>query len=113
MTLPDGTVTEAYLPALETYEVFKMNLNWTVPEGTAIGNLELRWEADTNGVNTADANLQNNIATVDLFVGRVPTPVVANSTGMTNENIVLDATCTDYKSDRAHVEALANSRRRR
>ena len=59
-----------------------------------IGNLELRWEADTNGVNTSDANLQNNIATVDLFVGRVPTPVVANSTGMTNENIVLDATAS-------------------
>lgn len=28
-------------------------------------------------------------------------------------NIVLYATCTDYKSDRAHVEALAASRRRR
>ena len=102
VTLPDGTVTEAYLPALETYEVFKMNLNWTVPEGTAIGNLELRWEADTNGVNTADANLQNNIATVDLFVGRVPTPVVTNSTGMTNENIVLDATAS-YDEDGGEV----------
>ena len=102
VTLPDGTVTEAYLPALETYEVFKMNLNWTVPEGTAIGNLELRWEADNNGVNTADANLQNNIATVNLFVGRVPTPVVANSTGMTNENIVLDATAS-YDEDGGEV----------
>lgn len=91
LVLPDGTSTTATLPSLETYQVFKMQANWTVPLDEAIGTLALRWEGDTSGVNGADADPDNNVAVIDLFVGRVPTPQAENATGMTNEVILLDA----------------------
>jgi hypothetical protein len=43
------------------------------------------------GVNTADADLQNNVGSIELFVGRLPTPVAAEATGMTQETIFLNA----------------------
>lgn len=91
LILPDGATTTVTLPALATYEVFKMQANWTVPLDQAIGSLALRWEGDTAGVNTADANPNNNVAVINLFVGRVPTPQAENATGLTNEAILLDA----------------------
>ena len=91
LILPDGATTTVTLPALATYEVFKMQANWTVPLDQAIGSLALRWEGDTAGVNTADANANNNVAVINLFVGRVPTPQAENATGLTNEAILIDA----------------------
>ena len=91
VTLPNGQTTELDLPALQTYEVHKVNLNWTVPLNAAIGTLPLMWEADTDGLNTADADPDNNLAIIDLFVGRAPTPSAEPATGPTNQAIVLDA----------------------
>ena len=103
VTLPNGDSTSLSLPALETYEVFKVDVNWTVPSDADIGNLELRWEADTNGLNTADANPANNLAIIDLFVGRVPSPQADNATGLTNEIILMDAS-ESFDEDGGEVE---------
>ena len=91
VTLPNGDSSTLVLPPLQTYEVFKVKVNWTVPHDADIGTLPLRWQADSNGVNSADANPLNNIAVIDLFVGRVPTPQAENASGMTKEIILLNA----------------------
>jgi len=91
ITLPDGLTNRVPLPALETYEVHKVALNWTVPVTADIGTQSLMWEADPDGLNSADANPSNNLAIIDLFVGRVPTALVNGSSGLTNDYILLDA----------------------
>ena len=91
LTLPDGTSTDSQLPALATYQAHKMYEIWEVPENTSIGTVELLWEADVSRLNTADADLQNNLGSIELFVGRLPTPVVAEPTGLTQDTILIDA----------------------
>ena len=107
ITLPSGLTNKVPLPALDTYEVHKVALNWTVPLTANIGTQSLMWEADPDGLNTADANPNNNIAVIDLFVGRVPT-IVANSTsGLTNEFILLDASGS-YDEDGGNISCMFN-----
>ena len=91
LTLPDGVATTYQLPALQTYQAHKVNTVWTVPEQTAIGPLQLLWEADVSQVNSADANLQNNLGSVNLFVGRLPTPVAQEAGGLTRDVILINA----------------------
>ena len=91
LTMPDGVTTTEDLPALETYQAHKLFGMWTVPEDAPIGSLDILWEADMEGVNTADADLENNVGSIGLFVGRLPTPVAAEATGMTRETIFLNA----------------------
>ena len=91
LTTPDGLETTITLPALQTYQSHKLFQNWTVPEDAAIGSLQVLWEADISGINTADADLQNNLGTIELFVGRLPTPLAAEATGLTRETILLNA----------------------
>ena len=91
LTLPDGTTTDSQLPALATYQAHKLYQVWEVPENTPIGTVELQWEADVSRLNSADANLENNLGSVELFIGRLPTPVVSEPTGLTKDTIFIDA----------------------
>jgi len=91
LTTPDGETLTEELPALETYKVHKMYAVWEVPMNASIGSLQIQWEADTERVNSADANFQNNIGTIELFVGRLPTPVAPEPTGLTKDTILIDA----------------------
>ena len=91
LTTPDGVATTITLPALQTYQAHKLFELWTVPEDAEIGSLQIQWEADISRINTADADLQNNLGTIELFVGRVPTPLAAEATGLTRETILLNA----------------------
>ena len=91
LTLPDGTVSTDQLPALATYQTHKMFALWEVPENTSIGSVELLWEADVSRLNGADADLQNNLGRIELFVGRLPTPVATEPTGMTQDTIFINA----------------------
>lgn len=91
LTMPDGVAIVEELPALQTYQVFKMYQMWEVPNSTSIGPLQIQWEADTGQLNSADANFQNNIGNIELFVGRLPTPVAPETIGMTQETILINA----------------------
>lgn len=91
LTTPDGVATTITLPALQTYQAHKLFELWTVPEDAGIGSLQIQWEADISRINMADADLQNNLGTIELFVGRVPTPLAAEATGLTRETILLNA----------------------
>ena len=91
VVLPNGMTTNLELPALATYEVFKVQVNWTVPLDAAIQTVQLRWEADAQGINSADADTTNNVAIIDLFIGRLPTALAQQVSGLTREVLTLDA----------------------
>ena len=102
LTTPDGVSITEELPALETYQAYKMLQMYTVPSGTEIGTLQITWEADVARLNTADANFQNNVGTVELFVGRLPTPVAPEPVGMTQETVFINASGS-YDEDGGNV----------
>ena len=91
VTGPDGQTTAYTLPPLASYSAHKVNFSWTVPEGQSIGVLPITWNADPNDVNAADVNEGNDIAQLAMFVGRLPTPVVENTTALTLEQVTLSA----------------------
>ena len=91
LIMPDGVAITEELPALQTYQAHKMFQRWEVPQNTSIGSLQIEWEADIGRFNTGDADFQNNIGTVELFVGRLPTPVAVEPVGLTQETILIDA----------------------
>jgi len=88
---PNGTSIDKPLPALELWQEHSIELYWTVPENTSVGNKTLSWIADPNLINSADANAGNNLGQIDLFVGRLPELHVNNSTGLTRQEILIDA----------------------
>ncbi len=89
ITQPDGQTSTHPLPALQTYAAHKVNFTWTVPDDQPIGTVPVSWQADPDGINQADADAGNNYAQILMFVGRLPTPVVYNSTALTLETIPL------------------------
>jgi len=91
LTTPDGVAITEELPALQTYQAHKMYTIWEVPMNASIGLLQIQWEADTQRLNTADANFQNNIGSLELFVGSLPTPVAPEPTGLTKDTILINA----------------------
>lgn len=91
ITQPDGQISSHPLPSLATYEAHKVNFTWTVPSDQAIGIIPVSWQADPEGINTADANSTNDQAFLSMFVGRLPTPVFTDSTAMTLEPLQLSA----------------------
>ena len=102
LVAPDGVTTTTELPALQTYQTYKMQYVWTVPENASIGTLQIVWEADRARLNTADVNFQNNVGSIELFVGRLPTPRASEATGMTLEPIHVDAS-ESYDEDGGDV----------
>jgi len=107
LTLPDGTTTTLQLPALATYQTHKVEQNWTVPPTASIGTLQLLWEADVSRLNTADADVQNNLGSVDLFVGSMPTAVAMEATGLTQDAILINAS-TSFDEDGGTVSCEFN-----
>ena len=91
VTGPDGLTTSYALPPLATYAAHKINFTWMVPENQAIGVVPVTWEADPNNINSADANAANDVAELAMFVGRLPTPVLENTSALTMEEVTLSA----------------------
>ena len=102
---PSGQSFDLPLPSLSTYETFKTNFTWTVPESQAIGIVPVSWEADPNGINSADVNGDNDYAIIGLFVGRLPTPVVVDATARTLEEVFINAS-SSFDEDGGNVTCL-------
>ncbi len=102
LTTPDGVAITEELPALQTYQAHKIYTLWEVPLNASIGPLQIQWEADTGQLNAADANFQNNIGSIELFVGRLPTPVAPEPIGLTQETILINASAS-YDEDGGNV----------
>ena len=91
ITHPDGQTSSYPLPSLATYEAHKVNFTWLVPSDQIIGTVPVSWQADPDGVNTADANASNDYAEISMYVGRLPTPQIINTSALTLEKIQIDA----------------------
>ena len=107
MTGPDGQTTSFTLPPLPTYAAHKVNFTWIVPSDQAIGVVPVTWEADPTNVNSADANADNDVAQLAMFVGRLPTPMLENASALTLEEVTLDAS-SSFDEDGGEVTCEFN-----
>ena len=94
---PTGQDFDLPVPGLATYEIYKTNFTWSVPENQPIGNIPISCEADPDEINTADANPNNDFAIIGLFVGRLPTPVISDVNSSTLNSVFLDASSSFYE----------------
>jgi hypothetical protein len=92
ITYPDGMEISSNLPALQLYEEFTFTIQWNIDENASINNLTIDWEVDRAGLNLNDANFNNDLATLPLFIGSAPTSVISNLSGLTNEILQINAT---------------------
>ena len=95
ITTPDGSTVRGTLPAIGPYSEARVDVNWTVPNDSAIGNQTLAFMVDPDNLVTADSNRSNNGASLDIFIGRMP---VADLTLVDNkytfENVTIDASAS-------------------
>tara|TARA_Y100000766_G_scaffold136614_1_gene117562 strand:+ start:867 stop:4367 length:3501 start_codon:yes stop_codon:yes gene_type:complete len=104
---PDGSIFDLGLPSLATYESHKVNFTWTVPLDKSIGDVPIRWEADPMQVNSADADSDNDLAEITLFVGRLPTALAEPIEELTNVQTVINASGS-FDEDGGDVSCLFN-----
>ena len=104
---PDASIFDLTLPSLETYESHKVNFTWTVPEDASIGFIPIRWEADPLQINTADANSDNDLGEIELFIGRLPTAVLEPIEVYTNVETLINASGS-FDEDGGNVSCLFN-----
>ncbi|MBA88529.1 MAG: hypothetical protein CMB16_04605 [Euryarchaeota archaeon] len=103
ITTPDGTTIRGALPEIAPYSEARVDVNWTVPVDAAIGNQTLSFMVDPDNIVTADANLTNNYATLDIFIGRMPVAgMVLSDNVYTFENVTIDAS-SSYDVDGGFV----------
>ena len=104
ITTPDGATIRGNLPALAPYSEGRVDVNWTVPNGAAIGIQTLSFVVDPDEIVTADANRTNNFASLDIFIGRMPVALMTLADNVyTFENVTIDASAS-YDVDGGPVE---------
>ena len=92
VTTPSGTVITEALPSIPSYGEARIDVEWTVPANEPIGYQNLMIEVDPDELVTEDSNRTNNMANVEVFIGRTPTAQVNVIDGVyTFENVTIDA----------------------
>ena len=92
VTTPGGTVITESLPSIPSYGEARIDVEWTVPANEPIGFQNLMIEVDPDEIVTEDSNRTNNMADVEVFIGRTPTAQVNVIDGFyTFENVTIDA----------------------
>ena len=91
ITFPDGYEVTETLPELALYEQYIFEVEWQIDENSSIDNITIEWEADRLQTNSNDAEFENNIGVLPIFVGRAPTFIAENKSAWTNEKITIDA----------------------
>ena len=102
---PTGSEFNLPVPSLSTYEFYKTNFTWDVPDQQPIGNIPVSWEADPDELNSADANPNNDFAIIELFVGRLPTPEINHVTEQTQVEVFINASSSS-DSDGGDVSCI-------
>ncbi|MEC7178164.1 MAG: hypothetical protein VXW28_02595 [Candidatus Thermoplasmatota archaeon] len=103
VTTPDGTVISEPLPSIPSYGEARIDVDWTVPADESIGFQNLLIEVDPDELVSEDSNRTNNLANVEVFVGRTPTALVTVTDGVyTRENVTIDASAS-YDEDGGDV----------
>ncbi len=74
---PDGQTNSFSVPSLSTYQEFRVGFTWTVPSDSMIGNVAITYEVDPSLTdNTLDADPNNNLGEIFVFVGTLPEVVI-------------------------------------
>ncbi|MEC7255206.1 MAG: hypothetical protein VXV76_01200 [Candidatus Thermoplasmatota archaeon] len=102
---PTGNDFNLPVPSLSTYEIYRTNFTWNVPENQPIGSIPISWESDPDEVNSADANPNNDFAIIDLFVGRLPTPEINHVTAETKVEVFINAS-SSFDEDGGDVSCI-------
>ncbi len=93
VTTPDGTTSRASVPSLGPLAEARAEVSWTVPTNQPIGDVTLSFEADPDELVIEDANRSNNVDSLSLFIGRLPTATLANVIPtLTFEDVSIDGT---------------------
>ena len=92
VTTPSGTVITEPLPAIPSYGEARVDVEWTVPPSEPIGIQNLNIEVDPDELVVEDSNRSNNLANVEIFIGRTPTAQAVVIDGVyTFDNVTIDA----------------------
>ena len=95
VTTPGGTVISEPLPSIPSYGEARVDVDWNVPADEPIGIQSLMIEVDPDELVTEDSNRSNNMANIEVFIGRTPT---AQATVIdevyTFENVTIDASAS-------------------
>lgn len=95
VTTPSGTVITESLPSIPSYGESRVDINWEVPANEPIGTQNLLIEVDPDNLVTEDSNRTNNLANVDISIGRVPTAQITVLDDVyTFENVTIDASAS-------------------
>ncbi len=95
VTTPSGTVISEPLPSIPSYGEARVDVEWTVPDDEPIGIQNLAIEVDPDELVSDDSNRSNNLASVEIFIGRTPTAQATVSDEVyTFENVTIDASAS-------------------
>ncbi|MCH1524578.1 MAG: hypothetical protein L7S41_05480, partial [Candidatus Thalassarchaeaceae archaeon] len=81
ITGPDGTVTDANIPALSSLEEARVEVSWEVPANQPFGNVAMSFE-----INIDDGDVANNEGEFSLFIGAKPIALLT----IVEESLTLD-----------------------
>ena len=95
VTTPSGTTITETLPVIPPFGEARVDVDWTVPADEPIGTQTLNIVVDPDDLVTEDNNKTNNIASVEVFIGRTPTAqITVVDEVFTFENVTLDASAS-------------------
>ncbi|MBL6883280.1 MAG: hypothetical protein ISR09_02695 [Candidatus Thalassarchaeum sp.] len=81
ITGPDGTVTDANIPALSSLEEARVEVSWEVPANQPFGSVAMSFE-----INIDDGDIANNEGEFSLFIGAKPIALLT----IVEESLTLD-----------------------
>ncbi|MGY8670531.1 MAG: PKD domain-containing protein, partial [Candidatus Poseidoniales archaeon] len=103
VTTPDGSTIRSSIPGVAPYTEQRITVNWTVPEATEVGDQTLGFVVDPDELVTEDANRSNNMASISIYIGRLPTAnAIIDEGKYTFENVTIDAS-TSFDEDGGEV----------
>mgnify|MGYP001172268639 CR=1 FL=1 len=92
---PDGLQTNVGIPALASLEQTTVEMFWTIPETSIIGNVSISWQVMPGQTNSNDADTSNDLGQIQLFIGRLPSVIIQNhSAVLTQEMLQIDASAS-------------------
>ena len=95
VTTPDGVTIRSSIPSVAPYSEQRVTVNWTVPAATEVGDQILGFVVDPDEMVTEDANRSNNVASISIYIGRLPTAdLIIDEGKYTFENVTINASAS-------------------
>ena len=91
---PDGTITNANIPALSSLEEARVEVSWLVPSNQPFGETTTSFNININ-----DGDLTNNEGEFTLFIGSIPVALLSLAEEILTLNEVLISGTNSYDPD--------------